>query len=137
MSFASWLRGLRFRIATPSAQKKARRHEKSVFRPRMEELETRTLPSTVTWINPAGGDWDTPGNWSTGAVPGPNDDVVIDLAGQNNFTVTHSANVADSVNSLTSQDALVLFGGSLSLAATSTVNNTLTVSGATLTGAGR
>jgi hypothetical protein len=57
MFFPSWLRGLRSRFATPSARKKARRREKSVFRPHVEELETRTLPSTVSWINRAGGEW--------------------------------------------------------------------------------
>ena len=33
--------------------------------------------ATVTWMNPAGGDWDTPSNWSTFALPGPGDDVVV------------------------------------------------------------
>jgi hypothetical protein len=127
--FCAWLRS--------DTNKRCKRQAgRRWYRPWAELLEDRALPSTVTWTNPAGGDWDTPGNWSTDAVPGPGDDVVIDLPGQNNFTVTHSANVADAVNSLTSQDALVLSGGSLSLAAASTMNNTLTISGASLIVAG-
>jgi hypothetical protein len=31
-------------------------------------LDDRTLPSTVTWIHPAGGAWDTAANWSDGRV---------------------------------------------------------------------
>jgi ELWxxDGT repeat protein len=94
---------------------------------------------TIQWVNPAGGDWDTASNWldSNGVarVPGPNDVVAIGLPGQNTFTVTHSTG-ADSVYSLSSQDALVLSGGSLSIAAGSTVNNSFTLSGGTLGGPG-
>jgi hypothetical protein len=45
------------------------------FRPLPLRLEERTLLSTVTWINANGGDWDTPSNWSTDALPSPSDDV--------------------------------------------------------------
>jgi hypothetical protein len=47
------------------------------FRPRLNGLENRTLPSAVTWINPAGGNWFDASNWSTGAVPGPTDHIAI------------------------------------------------------------
>src|SRR5262252_913490 len=66
----------------------------------LERLEDRTLPSVVNWINPGGGDWNTASNWSTGALPGASDDVVINHAG---ITVTHSASNADSVHGLVSQ----------------------------------
>jgi hypothetical protein len=90
-------------------------------------------PGPVTWVNAAGGDWDTPGNWSTGTVPGPSDDTVINLAG---ITVTHASPVADAVHSLTSQAGLVLTAGSLSLAMASSLHDSLTLSGnAVLTGA--
>jgi hypothetical protein len=97
----------------------------SAFRPGLERLEDRVQPSTVTWVNPAGGDWSNAANWQeqgTGInrVPGAGDDAVIDL-GANNFTVTHSAN-ADSIHSLTSKVRLELSGGSLSLAASSTID---------------
>jgi hypothetical protein len=35
---------------------------KRPFRPRVEVLEERTMLSTVKWINPASGDWDTASN---------------------------------------------------------------------------
>ncbi len=33
--------------------------------------------ATDVWINPAGGDWNDPANWSTGVVPGLADDAFI------------------------------------------------------------
>jgi hypothetical protein len=100
----------------------------------LEALEDRTLPSTVTWTGAAGNyDWDTAGNWSTSALPGASDDVAINQTG---ITITHSAAVADAVNSLNSQANISISGGSLALAGTSTITAGLTISGGTLTGAG-
>jgi hypothetical protein len=65
-----------------------------------ERLEDRVLLATVSWINAAGGSWNTPANWSGGALPGPNDDVVIDLAGA--IVITHATGT-DTIHSLTSQ----------------------------------
>jgi hypothetical protein len=94
-------------------------------------------PRPVCWTGAAGdGNWDTAGNWSINAVPGPNDAVTIDLGPDHNtFTVTHSAGT-DSVYSLSSQDALVLSGGSLSITTSSTLNGSFTLSGGTLGGPG-
>src|SRR5437899_6960463 len=48
------------------------------FNPRLEQLEDRFAPATVTWIGPAtGGDWDTAANWSAGSAPATGDDVQI------------------------------------------------------------
>jgi hypothetical protein len=91
-------------------------------------LEERTLLSTVTWINASGGDWDTPSNWSTDALPGPSDDVVINMPG---ITVTHGG-ASDSVNSINSQASIALTVGTLSIASASTINGDLDISGATL-----
>jgi hypothetical protein len=106
----------------------------------LETLEDRRLPATVTWTNPAGGDWDRANNWlddqGVNRKPGPNDQAIIDIPGQNGFTVTHSSSAAESAYSLTSQDALVLSGGSLSVSTDSAINNALALSGATLTGSG-
>jgi hypothetical protein len=92
--------------------------------------------STITWNNPGSGDWETASNWSGGIVPGPDDDVIIDVPG--NITVTHETG-SDSVHSLTNNQNLVLSGGS-SLAVTDTfsengsllvdVGSTFTVNGA-------
>jgi len=57
---------------------------------RLELLEGRILPSQVTWINPQGGDWDTASNWNTQSVPGPADDVIINIPG---ITVTMRSNL--------------------------------------------
>jgi Bacterial Ig-like domain (group 3) len=106
------------------------------FRPALSQLEQRTLLASVTWINPDGGDWDTPSNWSTGALPGPSDDVVIDISG---ITVTHSSTDSDSAHSLTlsaSDSTLDLSSGSLAIASASSISGDLTISGGTLSTAG-
>ncbi len=70
--------------------------------------------STVTWINPAGGDWSTPGDWSSQALPGPNDDVVINDLNPG-ASVTHSQNVTDTIHSLTAAAPITLSEGELNL----------------------
>src|SRR5262249_35343144 len=109
-------------------------------RPRIDELESRILPSTYTWNNSNGGDWDTVSNWTVnGAVatqlPGAGDDVVINALNPGS-TVTHSTAAPDVVNSLSSQPSIVLSAGSSTIGSTSTIHNDLTLSNATLTGAG-
>lgn len=47
----------------------------------------------VTWTNPAGGDFMTPGNWDANRVPGADDVAVFDLAASP-YTVTWSASAA-------------------------------------------
>jgi hypothetical protein len=49
-----------------------------------------SLPGPVTWTNPSGGDWDTSGNWNTGAVPAATDDVVINNSLNAGAAITHS-----------------------------------------------
>lgn len=94
----------------------------------IEALERRRLLTAVSWIGAASGDFDVAQNWSTGVVPGPTDDVTINVAG---ITVTHSAGV-DTVNSLTTDEPFDLTGGTLTVANALTLNNTFTVSGGTL-----
>ena len=102
-------------------------------RPMIEQVEPRTLLSAVQWTGEGGNNnWDTPANWSTDSVPGPADDVTINIPAN----VVHSANVADSINSLTSTEPLMLSGGTLSIAAASTIDSTLSLTGGTLTGTG-
>src|SRR5207249_7780168 len=64
----------------------------------------------VYWINPAGGDWGEPQNWSTGKLPGPLDDVLISTPTA--VTITHSRG-NDSIKSLLLESPLVLSGGRL------------------------
>jgi hypothetical protein len=61
----------------------------------------------VRWINPAGGDWGVPANWSAGRLPGPGDVAIIDIPG---VTVTHSAG-ADAVDDLVASNGTFVFGG--------------------------
>src|ERR1017187_819498 len=90
------------------------------------------LPSlhgaTVTWIG-GSGDWNTATNWSTGSLPGTNDNVVLGAGAS--ITVTHSSGT-HTVQSVQSQQACVLSGGSLTISNTVQVNNTFTLSGGTL-----
>jgi len=99
----------------------------------VEILERRMLLTTNSWTNANGGDWDTASNWSLGHVPLASEDAVINLSG--NYTVTHAANTADSVNSLTSTVPFTLSGGALNVATTVQVSNTFTISGGTLSNA--
>jgi hypothetical protein len=94
------------------------------FRPHVEGLEERWVLATVHWINPAGGFWADAASWSTGAVPGPDDDVVLDAPGD--VTVNHSIG-DDTVHSIAGNNALVLSGGSLSLDTTSAFDGPLDV----------
>ncbi len=119
---------------------RARREQRSrgngrmtrLSRPWLESLEHRTLLSSVSWINPNGGDWDIASNWSTDAIPTALDNVTISIAVSN--PITHGAVNADEVNSVTSDDPIVLSAGSVSIAAASTFSDTVTLSGGTLSG---
>ena len=74
----------------------------------------------VYWLG-GSGDWDTASNWSTGSVPGPDNNVFISGSG---ITVTHSLAVADSVSGITCYTA-TSDGGPL-------IANTLSLSSGTL-----
>ena len=91
--------------------------------------------ATVTWNNPAGGDWHTGVNWDTGNVPVDGDDAVIGNIGGN--TVTYSAGTTN-LNSFSAGDNLRITGGILNIAAASNVDagTTLTLSSGALGGAG-
>src|SRR5438309_402415 len=106
MPFSSWL----WRFVVPGSVISSRRPRRgrlpaAIARGRLllERLEDRTL-LTVTWINPAGGDWDTAANWQddqgSHRLPVSTDDVLINTAG---ITVVHaSAPANDEIRSLTS-----------------------------------
>ena len=47
--------------------------------------------ATLTWINPAGGDWNSTNNWSPGQAPASGDNVVITQNGTYTVTNTGSA----------------------------------------------
>jgi hypothetical protein len=121
-------RSFRFRLQRTGNLKRPK-----AWRPQIECMEPRTLLSAVTWTGGGGNNnWDTAANWSTDSVPGSGDDVTIDIAAN----VVHSDNVTDSINSLTSTEPLTISGGTLSIAAASTIDSTLSITGGTLTGTG-
>jgi hypothetical protein len=100
----------------------------------VEVLEDRLTPSAVSWTGAGDGlNWGDARNWSTGQLPGTGDDVTINTQGPD--IILHSSG-NDSVHSLQSENALLLTGGSLSLAAASSVDNTLLLLNATLTSSG-
>jgi hypothetical protein len=70
---------------------------------------------TVEWINPAGGDWNNPQNWSGGRVPGPADKVFIATAPGATVRVVPNQTVED----------LFVVGGNLGFG----LNVTLTING--------
>jgi len=129
-----WLRPLAARRNRTPARRSAPR---PAFRPSVEELEDRSVPATVAWINAAGGDWNTAANWQddvgVNRLPGSSDDAVISYSG---ITVTHSSGVTDTIRSLTSQANIVLLGGSVVMDSASEIEGTLTISGGILSGNG-
>jgi hypothetical protein len=56
MSFASWLRSRKSRYPFSTARRRAK------LPLRLEQLEDRTVPYTVTWVG-GNGDWDVASNW--------------------------------------------------------------------------
>ncbi|MGP8052775.1 MAG: lectin-like domain-containing protein [Limisphaerales bacterium] len=98
-------------------------------------------PTTYTWNNPAGGNWNLPGNWSppTG-VPGGSDTAIISDPGS--YTVTVSDREA--VGTLTmsgasgTQTLNINSGGTLLInkASTGNANAVVNVNGGTLNGIG-
>jgi YD repeat-containing protein len=101
---------------------------------RYEALEDRQLLAAVTWDS--GGDgttWNDPLNWSGDTLPGPADDVTINVAA--GVSITHSTG-NDAINSLISSNNVTLSGGTLSISTASAINASLTFSGGTLSGAG-
>src|SRR5690348_2869570 len=91
-------------------------------------MVTSGLAATVSWVA-GSGNWNTPTNWSTGVLPGPTDDVVISPTNASIF-VTHSG--SHTINSLMSQVAFQLTGGTLTISNTCQVNNVFSLSGGIL-----
>ena len=98
----------------------------------LQPLEERILLSTVQWSNPAGGDWDTLGNWMGGALPGPGDNVVINALNAG-ASITHALNNTDAVNSVTAAAPIRLSGGAVSVAGVFSDSSAITLAGGTLT----
>src|SRR5262245_35048753 len=97
----------------------------------LEPLEERVLLATITWTNAAGGDWDTPGNWSTGALPGSADDVVIGTL-NSGAGVTHAQNTTAAVRSVSASSPITLSQGTLQISGALSDSSPITLTGGTL-----
>src|SRR5438128_1428030 len=134
MTLASWLRKLIAGKRPPAMRPSPHRGKTSgrvSTRLWLERLEDRLAPA-VSWNGLAGdGNWDTPGNWVGGALPGMNDDVTIA-----NATVTHSSGVTDQIKSLALTSTILnLSGGTLDIVnagALTSTTSTFNLSGGTL-----
>jgi hypothetical protein len=106
---------------------------------------TATLPiqaASYTWANIAGGNWNVAANWSPNGVPGGADSAAMTTTGS--YTVT--VNDTESIGALTlgastadgTVQTLKLSSGTFTVnnPSTGTAQGTLSISGATLTGAG-
>lgn len=94
--------------------------------------------ATATWINPSGGIWSSPNNWSGGKVPAAGDDVQIILNG----TYTVMLDIAATLNNLSlggpSGTQTLAIGSDLTLNGTgiSSANGVLKLAGGNLGGSG-
>lgn len=102
----------------------------------LEALEDRLAPATVTWVNSAGGKWDQGSNWSSGAVPGATDDVIINTASA--ATIVIQSGDSESVHSVTTgaNNTLSVTGGALTIGGNSTLSGALSMAGGSLTATG-
>ena len=74
------------------------------------DLDTQ---NAIAWISDSDGDWNNPGNWSSGEVPGPNDFVIIDRQTTNPRITLSSGNVT--IRGIISRESFVMNGGSLTV----------------------
>ena len=91
--------------------------------------DTTGSSGVVSWINPAGGTWHDPANWSTGTVPTNSDTVFIDIPGT--YTVVIDT-VTSTVQNLFlgatgSSPTLQVNGFSLSIFGQATIDSTATL----------
>ncbi len=81
---------------------------------------------TVSWNTDSDGDWNTASNWSTGLVPGTGDDVCIDrISASPVITLSTDA----SVHSLSNNESIRWFGGTLSVTVGATNTGLITLAG--------
>jgi RHS repeat-associated protein len=97
----------------------------------LEPLEERVLLATVTWTNPAGGDWDTAGNWSTGTLPKSGDDVVIGTL-NSGASVTHAQTTTSAVKSITADGPITLSQGTLQVSGALSDSSAVSLTGGVL-----
>ncbi|MHC4953277.1 MAG: beta strand repeat-containing protein [Planctomycetota bacterium] len=88
--------------------------------------------AAVVWIAPSSGDWDDPGNWSTGLLPAPGENVVIDVTG-NIVEIDIPSGTSIDISSLTCNENLTLrTGATLSVDGIVQVSAQFDINGGTL-----
>jgi hypothetical protein len=124
----AYVRRLVKRLTRGTARKAQSKCHARRFRPWLEGLEDRTVPTTFTWTGSTGGLWSTAANWDQNAVPTTGSDVVV-----NNGT-TSVDNVSVEINALTvgATSVLSIGGGSLTLDAAAALAGSISLSSGTL-----
>ncbi len=94
--------------------------------------------ANVYWINPAGGSWSATTNWSTGTIPGSNDNVFIISNGNYAVTLDVNATVAafNFGGAMGTQNLSITVNALFTLTGTGTVNDRglLSLDGGTILG---
>ncbi len=101
-------------------------------------LPSAAQSATRSWVNPAGGNWNSPTNWDTG-VPGPADAAIITLSGTYAVTLDVNPTVASlTLGGTSGTQTLTASSRTLSLNGASTVsaNGRVNLASSTIGGTG-
>jgi hypothetical protein len=91
-----------------------------------------THAAIVSWTGLGDGvNWSNPANWSGGVLPGPGDDVAINVAGTPTIVI---AGVSPTVRSLSTLEVLRIETGAVVRAATATCRASVQMAGGTISG---
>src|SRR5205809_3574298 len=92
MSHKSWRKALLQRASKAASSPSRKR---PAFSPvRLEFLEDRTAPATLTWTGAAGNNWNNAGNWTGGGVPSAANNVLNFTAGASVAKYTSTNDIA-------------------------------------------
>ena len=126
MRLFHWLETIRTQIRTLGHRERRRPNLRKVERATpMELLETRALLAGVWDGGGPTDDWNETMNWDNDQLPTAADNVVIG-GGFSGITISSTNDV--SINSLTTEAALAISGGTFTILANSTINNAVSVS---------
>jgi hypothetical protein len=91
--------------------------------------------ATVRWINSDDGDWDEPVNWTGNAVPGANDDLIVDVVGAFPLVTIRQAPLAGTgptrhfARSVIARESIRYTGGTLNVTGDATFESSFFWSG--------
>jgi autotransporter-associated beta strand protein len=89
-------------LSTPSIRKVRRKVIAALYRPRLEALEDRWLPSSInTWVAPgSSGNWNAAANWSLGHVPTTTEIATFDASSTTVCTIDAPPNGTNTVSGI-------------------------------------